>query len=121
MVEYSKQLDAGFAALSNPTRRDIMVCLSRGRMTVTDLAKPYEMSLNAASKHVQVLERAGLVTRWKQGRIHWIEANPEPVARVQDWCAMYANAWKQQFDALDEYLTQTQDEPVNRKTRKKST
>ena len=104
MVEYTDPLNAIFAALSDPTRRGIMERLSKGETRVTDLAEPFDMSLAAVSKHVKVLERAGLVIRTKDGRVHNLNANPKPVQQARDWCAMYAAVWQEQFDALDELL-----------------
>jgi DNA-binding transcriptional ArsR family regulator len=107
MVECSTKLDGIFAALSDATRRGILEHLSREQATVTALARPYRMSLAAVSKHVQVLERAGLIIRSRQGREHWFRADPRPVRQARDWCAFYADAWAQQFDALDAFLQRT--------------
>src|SRR5437773_1845519 len=79
-------LDLAFAALSDPTRREIVDRLTKGAVRVTDLAAPFEMSLNAVSKHVKVLERAGLVRRTRAGREHHIALDPAPLARVAHYC-----------------------------------
>jgi DNA-binding transcriptional ArsR family regulator len=107
MVEHIDRLDGIFAALSDSTRRGILKQLSRRQATVTELARPYRMSFAAVSKHVQVLERAGLIIRSRRGREHWIRVDPKPVQKARDWCSFYADAWRQQFNALDEYLQQT--------------
>lgn len=108
MVKRRSPLDATFAALSDPTRRGILEQLSRGQTNVTDLARPYRMSLPAISKHLRVLERAGLIVRSRQGREHRLRVDPKPIRRARDWIALYAEFWEQQFDALDQYLEEAQ-------------
>jgi len=103
MVKRSS-LDQTFHALADPTRRGILEQLSRGSARVTDLARPYRMSLPAVSKHLALLEEAGLVVRTRVGREHVIRPNPEPIGEVKDWIELYATVWQQQFDALDAFL-----------------
>ncbi|MEE9393848.1 MAG: metalloregulator ArsR/SmtB family transcription factor [Planctomycetota bacterium] len=107
MVDYAISLSATFAALSDPTRRTILNRLAKGTTMVTELAKPFEMSLAAVSKHLKVLERAGLIVRSKVGREHHIQIEAKPLAEAQNWIATYAKFWEQQFDNLDLFLKQT--------------
>lgn len=106
MVMDNKQLDQVFGALSDTTRRGMLARLSQGEMNITTLAAPYQISQPAISKHLRVLERAGLIERTRQGRDHIIRANPEPAEQARDWIAYYAQFWKQQFDAVEAYLEQ---------------
>ena len=98
-------LDRTFAALSDPTRREIVERLAKGAVRVTDLAEPFDMSLNAVSKHVKVLERAGLVRRTRAGREHQITLDPAPIRRVATWAARYERFWSDRLDKLDAFLT----------------
>lgn len=102
-------LDLAFAALSDPTRRRIVARLTRGEIRVTDLAQPFAMSLNAVSKHVKALERAGLVRRTRIGREHWLRLRAQPLRQVQDWVSRYERFWNQRLDALGEFLDQQKD------------
>jgi DNA-binding transcriptional ArsR family regulator len=98
-------LDRAFAALSDPTRRAIVERLaSKGNACVTDLALPFHMSLNAVSKHVKVLERAGLVRRTRVGREHRIALAPEPIRRIAGWAAHYERFWNDRLDRLETFL-----------------
>lgn len=97
-------LDLAFAALSDPTRRRIVARLTRGEIRVTDLAQPFAMSLNAVSKHVKMLERAGLVRRTRVGREHYLRLRAQPLRQVQDWVSQYERFWNQRLDALGEFL-----------------
>ncbi|HJU08109.1 MAG TPA: metalloregulator ArsR/SmtB family transcription factor [Rhodanobacteraceae bacterium] len=99
-------LDLAFAALSDPTRRRIVQRLTRGEIRVTDLAQPFAMSLNAVSKHVKMLERAGLVRRTRVGREHYLRLRAQPLRQVQDWVSQYERFWNQRLDALGEFLYQ---------------
>ena len=101
MVEY---LDTTFAALSHHTRRDILARLSLGESTVGDIAAAYDVSLNAVSKHLKVLENAGLVTRRVEGRVHHIGLEPEPLRTASEWIEFYRGFWEERLDALDEFL-----------------
>ncbi len=89
-----------FRALGDPTRREMLRRLSAGERTVTELAEPFEMSLAAASKHVQVLERAGLVQRTVEGRKHHCRLVPDRLAQAQQWLAFYERFWNDRLDAL---------------------
>lgn len=101
-------LDRTMMALSDPTRRAILKRLSRGEARVTELAQPFEMSLNAVSKHIIILERACLVRRRRQGREHYLSANPEPLSDAADWIDHYRRLWEESLDRLDEYLRRIQ-------------
>jgi DNA-binding transcriptional ArsR family regulator len=105
MVKYSElALDATFAALSDTTRRGILARLAGGESSVSDLAAPYEMSLPAVSKHLRVLEKAGLVVRHKKGRVHRCRLIAEPMKDAAQWIERYRLFWEEQFDALARYL-----------------
>ena len=100
----SKRLDAVFHALADPTRRGMLKRLSSRAHTVGDLAAPYDMSLAAASKHIQVLERAGLVQREVQGRTHLCSLDARPLHRGVEWLRHYEQFWNTRLDALDALL-----------------
>lgn len=105
MVKRSElALDGTFAALSDATRRGILARLAMGEASVSDLAAPYEMSLPAVSKHLRVLENAGLVARHKDGRVHRCRFIPEPMKDAAQWIEHYREFWEKQFDALARYL-----------------
>ena len=105
MVKYSSRaLNATFTALSDPTRRAILSRLARGASSVTELARPFEMSLPAVSKHVRVLEHAGLLRRTRRGRVHQLHLVARPMKGAQNWLERYRRFWERQFDALADYL-----------------
>jgi DNA-binding transcriptional ArsR family regulator len=105
MVKYSSHtLDRTFAALSDPTRRAILSRLARGDASVTELAAPFAMSLPAISKHLRVLEQAGLVERTKDGRVHRLRLVAQPLHEAATWIAHYQQFWDQQLAALADYL-----------------
>lgn len=97
--------DAAFAALANATRRDILARLTTGAVTIGALADAYDMSLNAVSKHLKVLEDAGLVDRRVEWREHHISLNPKPLREVADWLERYRVFWEGRLDALEDFLT----------------
>jgi DNA-binding transcriptional ArsR family regulator len=101
-------LNLTFAALSDPTRRRILHHLSKGDRCVTDLARPYSMSLPAVSKHLRVLERAGLVRRRRNGRVHSLKLQAAPMAQVSRWIEDYRRFWEDSLDRLGGYLEQLQ-------------
>ncbi len=96
--------DSTFAALANPTRRDILSRLRRGESTVSDIAVAYDMSLNAVSKHLMVLEKAQLIRRRIEWRVHYISLNPEPLQAAAGWLEAYRAFWEQRLDALESFL-----------------
>jgi DNA-binding transcriptional ArsR family regulator len=101
MVENQRAIDDVFHALSHETRRDMVARLARGELTVGQLAEPLTMSLAAASKHVKVLERAGLVHRAIDGRRHLCRLEPGPLASAYAWLRFYRRFWDQRLDALE--------------------
>ena len=99
-----RSLDLTLAALADPTRRAILQRLSAGEARVTEVARPFRMSLNAVSKHIQVLERARLVERRKVGREHFLSYRPEPLEEAAEWIARTRTFWATRLDALDRLL-----------------
>ena len=102
------QLSATFAALADPTWRAILAHLPKGEASVTELAQPFEMSLPAISKHLKVLERAGLITRGREAQWRPCHLNTKPLRNVDHWLNHYRQFWKQSFDRLDDYLQELQ-------------
>jgi DNA-binding transcriptional ArsR family regulator len=112
MVDHhDARLDPIFRALGDRTRRAMLERLARGEHTVTELAAPYRMSLAAASKHIQTLERAGLVKRTVRGRIHYVRIDPRPLARADDWLRGYEKLWDTRIERLVELLRHPDNEP----------
>ena len=107
MVIDSRQLDRVFGALSDPTRRGILAGLAQGEATVSDLAQPFEMSQPAISKHLRVLEGAGLIERIKQGRQTRVRAKPEATRQAVNWITHYVPFWTRHFDAVEQILNDT--------------
>jgi DNA-binding transcriptional ArsR family regulator len=101
-------LDRTFAALADPTRRAILAHLAEGEATVGDLAAPFEMTLPAVSKHLKVLERAGLITRTRQAQWRPCHLEPEPLRQAADWLEEYRRIWEERLGRLDEYLRELQ-------------
>jgi DNA-binding transcriptional ArsR family regulator len=101
-------LDATFAALADPTRRAILARLASGEASVTELAAPFAMSLPAVSKHLKVLERAGLITRSREAQWRPCRLDADPLKEVSDWVEEYRHHWEQRLDRLDEYLRELQ-------------
>jgi DNA-binding transcriptional ArsR family regulator len=97
-------LDQTLAALADPTRRAILDRLAHGETRVTDLARPFPISLNSISKHIQVLERARLVVRRRTGREHFLSRNPRALDEVSAWIAAEHLKWNDAFDRLDKAL-----------------
>jgi DNA-binding transcriptional ArsR family regulator len=104
---YSKTLNRTFAALADPTRRRILAHLARGDRRVTDLARPYAMSLPAVSKHLRVLEKAGLLRRRRYGRVHEMQLDAEPLKKAAQWVEEYRKFWEGSLDRLAAYLEKT--------------
>ncbi|MFN2483694.1 MAG: ArsR/SmtB family transcription factor [Candidatus Limnocylindria bacterium] len=102
------ELSTTFAALADPTRRAILARLSRGEATVNELAKPFDMSLPAVSKHLKVLQRARLIEQGRQAQWRPCRLHPEPLREVADWIEQYRHMWEERFDRLEEYLSQLQ-------------
>jgi DNA-binding transcriptional ArsR family regulator len=104
-------LDAILAALSDPTRRAILERLGDAETRVTDLAAPFPMSLNAVSKHIRVLEEAGLVHRRRAGREHWLSLERTPLAAAATWIEQRRNLWSSRLEELEALLEAEQAEP----------
>ena len=102
MVERQPALDRVFTALADPTRRGMLHRLAAGERTISELAAPCDMSFAAASKHVRMLERAGLVHRTVRGRTHHCRLEPAPLADAQAWLNFYKRFWNMRLDALEE-------------------
>jgi DNA-binding transcriptional ArsR family regulator len=97
-------LSATFAALADPTRRAILARLVSGEASVTELAKPFQMSMPAISKHLKVLEHAGLIARGREAQWRPCRLDAGPLKNVADWVEHYRRFWEQSFDRLDDYL-----------------
>lgn len=104
MVYQQRALDRTFAALADPTRRAILQRLAAGEARVTDLARPFDMSLNAVSKHIRVLERARLLRRRRAGREHFLVLDPAPMNQAAAWIETQRSLWNARLDALDAVL-----------------
>jgi DNA-binding transcriptional ArsR family regulator len=100
-----------FAALSDPTRRAILARLASGETSVTELAEPFHMSLPAVSKHLKVLERAGLVARGREAQWRPCRLDAKPLKEVANWTEQYRRFWSESFDRLDNYLRELQSSP----------
>ena len=98
------QLSSTFAALADPTRRAIVARLATGECSVTELAEPFDMSMPAVSKHLRVLERAGLIARRREAQWRPCRLEPGPLKDVADWAERYRSIWEQRFDRLEAYL-----------------
>jgi DNA-binding transcriptional ArsR family regulator len=102
------ELDRTFAALADPTRRAILMRLASGEATVTELALPFEMTLPAVSKHLKVLERAGLIERGRERQWRPARLQAEPLRAVAEWTLGYREFWEERYDRLDGYLDELQ-------------
>ena len=118
MVKYSsRMLNRTFAALADPTRRSILAHLARGDKCVTHLAKPHAMSLPAVSKHLRVLEKAGLLRRRRYGRVHEMRLDAKPLRQAAQWVEEYRTFWQGSLDRLAEYLEKENRLPEKGKTK----
>jgi DNA-binding transcriptional ArsR family regulator len=108
----NEQLSLTFAALADPTRRAILAHLAKGEASVSELAKPFKMSLPAISKHIKVLERAGLIVRGREAQWRPCQIQAQPLKEAADWIEQYRQLWEQRLSRLDDYLheLQTQEE-----------
>jgi DNA-binding transcriptional ArsR family regulator len=115
------QLSATFAALADPTRRAILARLATGECSVTELAEPFEMSMPAVSKHLRVLERAGLIARGRQAQWRPCRLEAAPLKEVAAWAERYRAIWEQRFDHLETYLQElkAKEKKHGRKQRRK--
>ena len=106
MVEQKVELDRVFQALSDSTRRGMLAALRTGELSVGQLAEPYQMSLAGAAKHVQVLEKSGLIKRRKAGRTYYCSLNHHAFIAAQQWLQQYSKFWNTKLDKLTEILTE---------------
>ncbi len=102
------ELSATFAALSDPTRRAILARLAMGETSVSELAEPFDMSLPAVSKHLKVLERAGLIARSRKAQSRPCRIEPNALKEIDEWLNLYRGFWEQSLDCLDTYLKELQ-------------
>ena len=105
----SDHLSTTFAALADPTRRAILARLAAGETSVTELAEPFRMSMPAVSKHLKVLERAGLITRGRDAQWRPCRLEPAPLRNAADWLEHYRRFWEESFDRLEDYLQEVQE------------
>jgi DNA-binding transcriptional ArsR family regulator len=110
-----QHLDATFAALADPTRRAILARLASGETTVTELARPFDMSLPAISKHLNVLERAGLIVRGRDAQRRPCRLEAGRLKEVSEWVESYRRFWEHSFDRLDDYVHEIQRKEKERK------
>jgi len=113
------RLSATFAALADPTRRAILARLASGQSTVTALAEPFDMSLPAVTKHLKVLENAGLITRSRDAQYRPCRLEPKPLKAATDWLEGYRQLWEERLDGLERYLRELQAKQKKRGSRKK--
>lgn len=107
------RLDQTFAALANPTRRAILARLAQGEATVNELAEPFNMSLPAISKHIKVLERAGLIIQGQKAQYRPCTINTTPLKEVSTWTEQYRHIWEASFDRMDDYINQLNNKEKN--------
>jgi DNA-binding transcriptional ArsR family regulator len=103
-----ERLSETFAALANPTRRAILARLAEGEANVNDLAEPFDMTLPAVSKHIKVLERAGLVVRGQRAQYRPCSLDAAPLEEISTWAEQYRPIWEARFDRMNDYLSQLQ-------------
>jgi DNA-binding transcriptional ArsR family regulator len=115
----SAQLDATFSALADPTRRAILARLASGETSVSELAEPFAMSMPAISKHLKVLQRAGLIERGREAQWRPCRLAPGPLKDASDWLEHYRRFWEEAFDRLEDYLRELKQE-AEKKERKKN-
>ena len=106
MRSENDRLSQTFAALANPTRRAILARLAEGEATVNELAEPFNMSLPAISKHIKVLERAGLITQGKKAQYRPCTIDVTPLKEISRWTEQYRHIWEASFDRMDDYISQ---------------
>lgn len=111
MIRPSGALDKTFSALAHPARRAILSRLAQGESSVGELAAPFRMSLPAVSKHLRVLENAGLLRRERDGRVHRCRLDGAPMKDAAGWLSFYKRFWEGQFDALADYLNEGFEDP----------
>jgi DNA-binding transcriptional ArsR family regulator len=112
MLNYQTPLDLTFQALADPTRRVMVERLSRGPASVSELAKPLDMSLSAVVQHLAVLEASGLVRSAKAGRVRTCQVEPKALRAAEQWIADRRMVWERRLDRLGEYLAEHQEDPI---------
>jgi DNA-binding transcriptional ArsR family regulator len=119
LITMSPDLNTTFSALADPTRRAILARLASGESSVTDLAEPFKMSLPAVSKHLKVLERAGLIARGREAQWRPCRLEAGPLKQASDWIETYRRYWEESFDRLEDYLREIQNRPTKKQVQKK--
>jgi DNA-binding transcriptional ArsR family regulator len=114
----ARRLDRVYGAIADPTRRAILGIVAGGEVKVGTLAGRFSISFNGVSKHVKVLEQAGLVRRRVRGREHWIHLRPQPLRDASRWLEHYREFWETRLDALEEFLIQQKEPPGARRQRR---
>lgn len=114
----SDPLSTTLSALADPTRRAILARLASGEASVTELSEPFEMSMPAISRHLKVLEHAGLIARGREAQWRPCRLEPGPLKDVSDWVEHYRRFWEQSFDRLDDYLRELKKHESNKKEKK---
>ena len=114
-----RRLDRVYGAIADPTRRAILGMLVRGDVNVGTLAGRFPISFNGVSKHVKVLEQAGLVRRNVRGREHWLRLRPAPLREATRWLEHYREFWDTRLDALEDFLVQQEEQPSPSKSRRR--
>lgn len=109
-VQLDDRLTETFSALANPTRRSILAHLARGEATVNELAAPFDMTLPAISRHIKVLERAGLVSQGQRAQYRPCAIDPGPLREIASWADQYRPIWEERFDRMTDYLNQLDDQ-----------
>jgi len=107
MEKANSELDSVFSAISDPTRRGILSQLKHGEATINQVAEPYDMSQPAISKHIRVLEKAGLINRRKEGTSYVLSLNARPLEEASSWFEEYKEFWTNKLDQLDDFLMRT--------------
>ncbi len=110
------RLDVTFAALANSTRRAILARLAEGEASVNDLAAPFDLTLPAISKHIKVLEHAGLITRGRRAQFRPCTIDAAPLAQLAGWAEQYRHIWDDRFDRMDRYVQTLQNTPNKKET-----
>jgi DNA-binding transcriptional ArsR family regulator len=113
MRSENDRLSQTFAALANPTRRAILARLAEGEATVNELAEPFSMSLPAISKHIKVLERAGLITQGQKAQYRPCTIDAAPLQEVSNWTEQYRHIWEARFDRMDDYIRRLNNKEMN--------
>jgi DNA-binding transcriptional ArsR family regulator len=116
----AETLTRTFAALADPTRRAILGRLSKGEASVSELAKPFAISLPAVTRHLKVLQRAGLISQGRRAQWRPCQLDPKPLREVADWVEQYRQMWEQRLDRLEDYLRELQEAPSRKPVRKRT-